>query len=339
MSLLGAFQLFAHTMIQKIITGAETLVYYRHEIGIMVLCSIVLWSIGQPAKAFLDISLLGVGVFLGFGRMGCYNVGCCHGRPSKIGVKYSDEHAQAGFPFYFVGVKIFPIPLVESFFVFLTVIVGTWFVLHNYPTGTALIWYTVFYGGVRFVIEFFRGDPERPYWYGFSEAQWTTLGLFIFTAILSWIGWLPFYTVHFVAVALLSVSMLGLYFYRQQQTLPIFQLTQPSHVREIAIGLQGIEQIKHEQTLFQNNQVIPVAHTSLGLKISTGVVPYEKGNIVHYTLSAANLNNETGKKLIVNHKLANKVGQLIQILRHQDQSFQVQEGQSGIYHIIFEGKY
>ena len=85
--------------------------------------------------------------------------------------------------------------------------------------------------------------------------------------------------------------------------------------------------------------MIPVAHTSLGLKISTGVVPYEKGNIVHYTLSAASLNNETDKKLIVNHQLSNKIGQLIQILRHQDQSFRIQEGQSGIYHIIFEKKY
>ena len=336
MSLLGAFQLFAHAMIQKIITGVETLVYYRHEIGLMALCGLVLWYIGQPTKAFLDICLLGLGIFLGFGRMGCYNVGCCHGKPSKIGVKYSQEHAQAGFPFYFVGVKIFPIQLIESFFVFITVIVGTWFVLHNYPAGTALIWYTVFYGGVRFILEFFRGDPERPYWYGFSEAQWTTLVLFIVTAGLSWLGWLPFYVGHIVAIFALLGAMLFIYFFKQFQTIPIYKITTPHHIQEIAIGLRGVEQLKYEQRLFQGKQVIPIANTSLGLRISSGIVSIENSQLAHYTLSVANNNSKTNKPFTLNRQVAHKIGNLIQLLKHQNQSFHIQEGQSGIYHIVFE---
>lgn len=339
MSGLGAFQLFAHTMIHKIITGEETLVYYRHEIGIMALCAFVLWCIGQPAKSFLDISLLGVGVFLGFGRMGCYNVGCCHGRPCKVGVKYAHEHVEAGFPFYFENIKIFPLPLVESFFVFVTVIVGVWFMLNNYPSGTALIWYTVFYGGVRFVLEFFRGDPERPYWQGFSEAQWTTLILFIFTAVLSWMGWLPFYYGHFVAIGVLVGAMLFIFLYRRLQETPVYQITTPRHVREIAIGLHGVAQLNHEKDLFQGNPVIPIANTSLGIHISSGTIGIENGQLIHYTVSANSHTPKISKTLVVNHKVANAIGKLIQTLRHNHQSFQIQEGQSGIYHIIFTERF
>src|SRR6266566_1439622 len=43
-------------------------------------------------------------------------------------------------------------------------------------TGCVILtFYIIVYGCGRFCLEFFRGDATRPYLYGFSEAQWTSL--------------------------------------------------------------------------------------------------------------------------------------------------------------------
>src|SRR5262249_38293875 len=131
--------------------------------------------LGQPALPYLDITILGVGAFLVFGRIGCFMVGCCHGRPYRWGVRYRDKHASAGFPRYLVGVPLFPIQLVESAIVLGVVCVGIAIALQRATPGEALAWYVAAYGVARFSLEFLRGDAERPYYLGFSQPQWISL--------------------------------------------------------------------------------------------------------------------------------------------------------------------
>ena len=102
-------------------------------------------------------------------------VGCCHGRPHRWGVCYREEHAAVGFTPYFVGVRLFPIQAVESLWVFCIVTTGVTFVLNGRPAGAALAWYVVTYDLGRFCFEFLRGDPDRPYLWGFSQPQWISL--------------------------------------------------------------------------------------------------------------------------------------------------------------------
>jgi hypothetical protein len=329
------FQLFIHTWIQKIITGKENMVYFRHEIFILLFCTIILWSIGQPIKPVLDATVLCIGTGLFFGRIGCYNAGCCHGRPCKIGVKYSQQHISSGFPLYLKGVKIFPITLIESFFVGIIILVSVWFILNNYPAGTILIWYTVSYGFSRFILEFFRGDTERPYWYGFSEAQWTTVVLFITTGVLSWFNWLPFYWGHFIAIAALIIAMLLIYVIRMRQSFSAHKIVNPGHVKEIALALTGIEPIQYPRPLPERKVVIPMVITSLGLKISSGIVQKEMIRLFHYTISASDYDTESKKAAVVNSKIANTMARLIQTLKHAEISFQIRKGKPGVYHIIF----
>src|SRR5690349_9699097 len=71
---------FLVVMITKIITGEEKIIYYHHEIAVMVAGGILLWVLGKPIFPYLDIMILGVGLFLACGRVGCLMVGCCHGR-------------------------------------------------------------------------------------------------------------------------------------------------------------------------------------------------------------------------------------------------------------------
>jgi hypothetical protein len=124
---------FGLALATKIVTGEESLIYYHHEIAVMSVVTVVLWLLGQPILAYLDVTLLGIGAFLVCGRIGCLMVGCCHGRPHRWGVCYRAQHATAGFPAYYVGIRLFPIQAVESLWVFFVVCTGTLLVLSGQP--------------------------------------------------------------------------------------------------------------------------------------------------------------------------------------------------------------
>src|SRR5215471_17085213 len=104
-------------MATKIITGEERIIYYHHEIAVVLAAALLLLLLRRPILPYLDLTILGVGTFLAFGRVGCFMVGCCHGRPNRWGVSYSAGHAAAGFTHFYVGVRLFPIQLVESLWV------------------------------------------------------------------------------------------------------------------------------------------------------------------------------------------------------------------------------
>ena len=93
---------FALVMATKIITGEERIIYYHHEIAVMLMAALFLRINRQPLFPYLDITIIGIGTFLIFGRIGCLMMGCCHGRPHRWGVRYSEEHAAFGFPSYLV---------------------------------------------------------------------------------------------------------------------------------------------------------------------------------------------------------------------------------------------
>jgi len=72
----------------KIVLGEEKLVYYHHEIAVLLVTAGLVTLLGQPVLPYLDLTVLGVGTFLVFGRLGCPLVGRCHGRPHRWGVRY-----------------------------------------------------------------------------------------------------------------------------------------------------------------------------------------------------------------------------------------------------------
>src|SRR2546430_14420306 len=199
---------FAQAIITKIILGEEDLVYYRHEIAVMAVATLLLWLLRQPILPYLDATLLGVGIFLACGRIGCLMVGCCHGRPHSWGVCYRQEHAAAGFEQCYVGVRLFPSQALESLWVSGIVLVGSFLVLSNHQPGTALAWYIITYDIGRFSFEFMRGDADRPYLWGFSEAQWVSIMLMCVLVLAELSGILPFHSWHLVATVCVAVTMI-----------------------------------------------------------------------------------------------------------------------------------
>jgi len=110
----------------------------------------------RTADAFAPGIALGQAI----GRQGCFAAGCCWGKPTTLpwGVRFSElGHQVTGVP---TDVHLHPTQLYESFAAFLFFALLIW--LHRRKTfdGQVLLTYGVLYGTMRFIIEFFRGDPR-----------------------------------------------------------------------------------------------------------------------------------------------------------------------------------
>jgi prolipoprotein diacylglyceryltransferase len=284
---------FGLVMATKIITGEERIIYYHHEIAVMVVAAFLLWLLRQPILPYLDVMILGIGAFLVCGRVGCLMVGCCHGRPHRLGVCYREEHADAGFTPYFVGVRLLPVQAVESLWVFCIVTTGVTFVLNGHPHGAALAWYVVAYDLGRFCFEFLRGDPDRSYLWGFSQPQWISLLLLCGVVWAEVAGVLPFHLWHVAATACMALAMTAISLERCFSRTARHRLLHPRHIKEVAEAMELASSPATETkaagqwTVLPRKDSVPIhiRHTSLGIQISGGKVGDAAGDTYHYTLS------------------------------------------------------
>lgn len=325
MAAVGAATFFLLVYISKWVTDEEIIVYYHHEIGILLFCTLTIYLIKQPILPYIDITILGIGVFLAFGRIGCYSVGCCHGRPHKHGVKYGQKHVDAGFTWFYKDVPLLPVQLIESVYVFCTVITGVVLLLNHAAPGTVLLVYTVIYGAMRFAIEFFRGDPDRPLWFGLSEAQWTSLGLTAITFGLNKAGWLPAYNWHgIIFLAMLLASFVSMYFFHRN---PEQKLFSAPHIQQLAEGINILHKMDNIKEPKHQNK-INVYTTRAGFSLSCGTHTIHSKTQQHYTFSLKN-------KKIINRQAANKMAEIISTLTNHRNKYELVEKQNGIYHILF----
>lgn len=322
---IGAATFFLLAFVAKWITGEETIVYYHHEIAILVFCALTLYLLKLPILPYIDIALLGIGVFLAFGRIGCYSVGCCHGRPHKHGVKYGQQHVDAGFTWFYKDVPLLPVQLIESVYVFFTVISGVILLLFHAVPGTVLIVYTVVYGLMRFILEFFRGDPDRPLLIGLSEAQWTTMVLTAITFFMSRINWLPVYNWHWIILSvMLIVSLVTMFLYKKNAGQKFLFA---KHVEQLAEGLNLLERV-NRTPYKKNTEQINIFKTSRGLAISCGH-NHNEFEINYFTISSKN-------KREMNFPIAEKIAKLISTLKKYEGDYELIEKQNGVYHILFK---
>jgi hypothetical protein len=307
----------ALAMITKIVVGEEILVYYHHEVAILATVTLILWLSGQSVLSYLDVTILGIGTFLVFGRVGCFMVGCCHGRPHCWGVAYRAEHAADGFPSYYVGVRLLPIQLIESAWVLVAVSVGIWLVVSGAEPGAALVWYVIVYDVGRFGFEFARGDPSRPFWGGFSEGQWTSLLLMLIVVAAECVGAVPLHRWHLATTGGVVLAMLWVTVRWRLHGDRRYRLLGPDHVREVAQVLHNLDEMPTAPT------EIAVATTSAGLRLSTGRA---NGVRRHYTFSStAGVLTEADARAV-----ADRLAQL----KHHDGPTEFVPGRAGVFHLI-----
>lgn len=335
LGLAAVFTFLSLAMATKILTGAEQLIYYHHEIAIMAVAALLLWLLDQPVLPYLDITILGIGTFLVCGRIGCFLVGCCHGRPHRWGVCYQHAHATAGFPAYYVEVRLFPIQVVESLSVLSIVLVGTMLVWRGYPPGEALAWYVVSYGAMRFGFEFTRGDVGRPDLWGFSEAQWTSLLLMGAGAGADMAGVVTLHPWHSAVTAGLAITMLVVACQRRRQRTATHRLLHPAHVKEIAEAVAVASHRAIHPGPLAIQHVTPtevhVECTSLGLQISASSITTAAGALHHYALS--------WRQNLMTHEGATALARLILQLTRAPASYELMQGSQGVFHVFVPALY
>ncbi len=258
------------------IKGTPVLVYYHHEFAIFLLItSFLLIAETNHTLQYLDITATGLGIFLVFGRIGCFMAGCCHGKPCNNGIPYHKGHAEMGFPYYFLETRLFPVQIIEASMVFLVVITMILFIFLGVQAGTAFAFYILSYGVLRFFLEFTRGDISRPYYGRLSEAQWFSAGLSVLIITLAFIGWIPGFILHAATIAMFCGALAFLFLAKKSNK--AWLQIKHYQIRELAILL---------------NELDPSGNKSLRLKVGKNTILVtggivEEGNcrIKHFTLS------------------------------------------------------
>jgi prolipoprotein diacylglyceryl transferase len=317
-------------MVTKALADGEVIIYYHHEIAVIATSALFLRLTGQPILPYLDVLVLGLGLFLAFGRIGCFMVGCCHGRPCRWGIRYGRDHADAGFPRYLVGVKLFPIQTVESLFAFCLVAFGLFMILNPHAPGSVLLFYVVAYGCGRFCLEFFRGDADRRYLFGFSEAQWTSCILALGALFAARAGLLPRSLWHEAATIAIVTCLVLVSVRRRLDQSRRFEFLHPAHVRELRLALTHLEIISHARTAADSRgwlQPIHVVHTSAGYRISGSVQAIGLHAVEHFSIS-----REGGE---LSERTARLFSQLLNRLHDDTDSYRLIQGGSGVFHIVF----
>jgi prolipoprotein diacylglyceryltransferase len=233
--------------IARAITGAERIVFYQVATTSVVVAATLGVAFGAQPARITDVVAIGIGTFLVLGRIGCFAVACCHGRPARFGVVYGAAHVAVGFWPRWQGRRLWPTQLVESVASLLLVaiaVIAGW----RRPGWPAVI-YLVGYAPIRFALERVRGDWARPHRGGLSEAQWTALATVIACAI-----WRP-HPATIAVATVLAIAAAVLIVRRRRR-----ELFEPPHLRQLDLACAAADRQAR-------------AETSLGVAVSRYPMP------------------------------------------------------------------
>ena len=176
----------AHAALLQLVFARETLpallhwdLHNQHAAALLVLIqaggvwyggllfgSLVAWFYMRrhhmPVLKVFDAYTPGIAFGHILGRVGCFAAGCCYGKPTgkPWGVTFTNPLAfeNSGTP---LGVPLHPTQLYEAFTNTLIFIAVLWVFRRKTFDGQVLGAYFFLYGVARYLLEFFRDDPER----------------------------------------------------------------------------------------------------------------------------------------------------------------------------------
>lgn len=154
-------------------------VFYGGLIGIIPALYFCRKKLGIHIMEYLQYCTSCIPIAHGFGRIGCYLVGCCYGIPYDgcFSVIYSDSLYAPN------GVRLLPVQLLEAFGEF---IIGSYLFCSckKHKGASAMALYMILYSGMRFILEYLRGDLLRGSLYAFSTSQHISIILLIISSII-----------------------------------------------------------------------------------------------------------------------------------------------------------
>ncbi|WP_299453948.1 prolipoprotein diacylglyceryl transferase family protein [uncultured Microscilla sp.] len=295
--------------ISKALLGYEHYVLLRYSLAVNIVLAIMLWYVTISANEYwhyLDLFAIALALMIAIGRIGCQTVGCCHGKPCnwRFYTAYSFKNVS-----HKPVVRFVPIQLIESCFAFFLAALGIFYKLTNADAGVFFIVFWVLYAIGRYIFEFYRGDPDRPYWKGFSEAQWLCTGILggIFllqywhTLSLVWWG---------ISVVVVCIHCLVL-FYRIIYQTAFYRLLEPIHLMEFS---QKALQSKQGKEVETTSQKIKVSCTALG------------ADQCLYTLSHVDR--------VLPRRWAKRLFKHLQYTAHPARPTKIEYYNQGVYHLI-----
>lgn len=163
---------YNHEPLSNEIIKKSGLVYYGGLMGFLLFSSIGIKLIYRKYDGeLMNLIAITIPLFHGFGRIGCLLGGCCFGvdytGPLAVTYLYGSQKASS----------CFPIQAVESLFEFL--IFAVLIILSKNKKLNLLKIYLAIYAGLRFVLEFVRGDVIRGIFWKLSFSQYISILVFI----------------------------------------------------------------------------------------------------------------------------------------------------------------
>ena len=134
-------------------------------------CIFAVWLYCRICKvdfySIVKILLPMLPIIHGFGRIGCFCMGCCYGTStsSPLGIAFHVSEIAPN------GIPLVPIQLIEAAGVFLLFIVLAVMAHKHFSGKHMLCTYLLSYGVLRFILEFFRGDSYRGFIGPLSTSQ------------------------------------------------------------------------------------------------------------------------------------------------------------------------
>ncbi len=293
----------------QIVFGYERIVFYEKSAAALAFTAAVLYLAGEPVLPGLDIYAIGILTFLVFGRVGCFTAACCHGRPAQLGIAYGRPYADRGLPKDYTDIPLFPIQLFASVLVLLLLIATIFHYLANPAAGEVAAFAIASYGILRFILEFFRGDDDRPVWLGVTESQWIAL------VSVGLVGhWKPF-----IAMALVTALLIV---FRRPLAFTPWGLASPAHLHSLREAIATFSTTKTDQ--------VQVLNTNIGLILSFSEQQHGDELVRNFAVSRQNG--------ILSVQAATIIGEQIQRMVGGDSPLALRPGPPGLFHIRLEEK-
>ncbi|MBL7811729.1 MAG: prolipoprotein diacylglyceryl transferase [Bacteroidetes bacterium] len=143
-----------------------------------------------PVWDMFDLAGIAGALVHGFGKIGCFMAGCCHGKVCSSGgwaVTFTDPATRAEPR----GLPLYPTQLWDAAIIFFTIAV-MWYLLNRKQfAGQLFLLYGLVYAVGRFFTEKYRGDEERGFVLNglLSHSQAIALAVFGVCALLYFLRW------------------------------------------------------------------------------------------------------------------------------------------------------
>lgn len=168
--LVSLSEILAH-MDQWIYYVSSGFVFYGGLLGAIIGSGFYCYEFHKDFYGQTNILVPMIPLFHAFARIGCFFSGCCYGAESEfLGLPTFSVYANP------METNRIPVQLIEAGMEFLL------FLFLQFYKENRLYAYLVFYSIGRFLLEFWRGDPQRGIWI-LSTSQWISIGIWFFLSL------------------------------------------------------------------------------------------------------------------------------------------------------------